>query len=367
MKQEGNKMGEQAMDVYEMLAEHLNRLPAGYPRTPSGVEIRILKRLFTPEEAMLARALTFKPETPDEIARRVGGNVDEVAERLENMAKKGLIFRIRKGSEKRYMAAQFVVGIWEYHVNDLTPELIADLREYAPYFFQNMLNLKTPQLRVIPIPGAITAQQTIMPYEEAQKLIESEELIAVAPCICRKEHRMTGEGCDRPLESCLVFGLGAQYYIDNGLGRRITKEEALEIIKQAERDGRVLEPSNAQKITAMCTCCGCCCQILRNLKKLPKPAHFVVSRFVAEIDESLCVLCGTCVDRCQMDAITLGEDSAVLNKDRCIGCGLCVTTCPEGALTLKEKPASEQKEVPPSLKETYMKIFQERMPFLSGK
>jgi len=68
-----------------------------------------------------------------------------------------------------------------------------------------------------------------------------------------------------------------------------------------------------------------------------------------------------------MDAITLGEDSAVLNKDRCIGCGLCVTTCPEGALTLKEKPASEQKEVPPSLKETYMKMFQERMPFLSGK
>lgn len=357
-------MGEQARDVYEMLADHLNRLPAGYPRTPSGVEIRILKRLFTPEEAMLAQALTFKPETPYEIAQRVGGNVEEIAERLENMAKKGLIFRLKKGSEKRYMAAQFVVGIWEYHVNDLSPELIADLREYLPYHFEHQMKLQTPQMRVIPIPGAITAQQSVMPYEEAAKLIESQDLIAVAPCICRKEHRMTGEGCNRPLESCLMFGVAAQYYIDNGLGRRISREEALEIIKEAERDARVLEPSNAQNIAAMCTCCGCCCQILKNLKKLPKPAHYVTSSYVAKLDESLCVLCGTCVDRCQMEAISLGDVSAILDVDRCIGCGLCVTTCPESALSLQEKPISARKEIPPSLRETYTKIWMERMAMM---
>lgn len=357
-------MVENSVDVYEELADHLNRLPAGYPRTPSGVEIRILKKLFTPEEAMLARALTFKPEFPEEIAQRTGMNVNEIADRLENMAKKGLIFRVRKGSEKRYMAANFVVGIWEYHVNDLTPELVADLREYLPYFFQHLMKLKTPQMRVIPVPGAITAHHSIMPYEEARKIIEGEELIAVAPCICRKEHKMTGEGCNRPLESCLMFGVAAQYYIDNGLGRRISKEEALKIIEEAERDGRVLEPSNAQKITAMCTCCGCCCQILLNLKKIPNPAHVVVSRYIANIDESLCVLCGTCVERCQMEAITLGEESAILDKNRCIGCGLCVTTCPEEAITLKEKPPSEQKEVPSSLRETYMKIFKERMAMI---
>lgn len=357
-------MGSQVKDVYEMLADHLNRLPAGYPRTPSGVEIRILKRLFTPEEAMLAQALTFKPETVEEIAQRVGAKADEVAERLESMAKKGLIFRVKKRSEKRYMAAQFVVGIWEYHVNDLSPELIADLREYLPYHFEHQMKLQTPQMRVIPTPDAIPDKQSVRPYDEAVKLIESQELIAVAPCICRKEHQMTGEGCNRPLESCLMFGVAAQYYIDNGLGRRITKEEALEIIKEAERDARVLEPSNAQKITAMCTCCGCCCQILKNLKKIPKPAHYVTSSYIASLDENLCVLCGTCVDRCQMDAISLGESSAILNVDRCIGCGLCVTTCPEGALTLKEKPASVQKEVPPSLRETYTKIWMERMALM---
>ncbi|MCX7823242.1 MAG: 4Fe-4S binding protein [Syntrophobacterales bacterium] len=348
-------------DVYEGLANHLNRLPVGFPRTPSGVEIRILKRLFTPEEALLAQVLTFKPELPEEIAERIGAKVEEIAERLEKMAKKGLIFRLRKGSEKRYMAANFIVGIWEYHVNDLTPELIVDLREYVPYFFQHLSNLKTPQMRVIPTPGSITAYHSIMPYEEARKIIESEDLIAVAPCICRKEHKITGEGCNRPLESCLMFGVAAQYYVDNGLGRFITKEEALKIIEEAERDGRVLEPSNAQKITAMCTCCGCCCQILISLKKLPKPANVVVSRYIATLDESSCVLCGTCLERCQMEAISLGEEVAIINGDRCIGCGLCVTTCPQEAIKLVEKPSSQQKEVPPSLRETYARIFQERM------
>ncbi len=348
-------------EVYERLADHLNRLPVGYPRTSSGVEIRILKRLFTPEEAQVATFLTLKPESPEEIASRLGVDVSEISNFLENMAKKGLIFRIKKGKDVKYMAAQFIVGLWEYNVNNLTRELIEDVREYMPYFFKNLVDLKTPQMRVIPVPSAITAEHSLMPYEDVRKLIESEELIAVAPCICRKEHRMTDSGCDRPLESCLIFGLGAQYYIENGLGRAITKEEALKIIEEAEKDGRVLEPSNAQKITALCTCCGCCCQILINLKKLPKPAKVVTSRYVANLDESRCVACGTCVERCQMDAITMGEDHAVLDKDRCIGCGLCVTTCPEEAITLQEKPKEEQKEVPPSLRETYTLIFKERM------
>ncbi|SFM94711.1 4Fe-4S binding protein [Thermodesulforhabdus norvegica] len=353
--------------VYEQLAEHLNRLPAGFPRTPTGVEIRILKRLFTPEEARYACTLTLKPEPPEEIAKRLNLEPGKVAGILEEMAKKGLIFRIRKGSETRYMAAQFIIGIWEYHVNQLTPELIADLREYAPYFFQQAMNLRTPQLRVIPIPGSVTAVQSIMPYEEARRLVEENQPIVVAPCICRKEHGLTGEACDRPLESCLVFGLGAQYYMENGLGRQITVQEALKILEEAERDGRVLQPSNAQKITNICTCCGCCCQILKNLKKLDKPALYVVSRHIAELDEESCVLCGTCVDRCQMDAITLGDDHAVINRDRCIGCGLCVTTCPEEAITLKEKPKELQKDVPASLRETYARMFQERMSAMVGK
>ena len=347
--------------VYEKLAEHLNKLPAGFPRTPDGVEMRILKKLFSPDEARLACCLTLKPESVDEIATRSGMNRDDVAKMLEDMAKKGLIFRVRKGEHRLYMAAQFIIGIWEYHVNDLDPDLVKDVREYIPYFFQHLTKLKTPQLRVVPIPGALSAVQSIMPYDEAKKLVEEQELIAVAPCICRKEHQLTGEGCSRPLESCLIFGLGAQYYIDNGIGRKISAEEAIKILEEAEKDARVLQPSNSKRIVNICTCCGCCCQVLKNIKKLPKPAYFVVSRYLANIDVEKCVLCGTCVDRCQMEAITLGDEYAVLDKDRCIGCGLCVPTCPEEAISLEEKPQEMQKDIPDSLRETYTRIFKERM------
>lgn len=352
-------------NIYEKLAEHLDRLPAGFPRTPTGVEMMILKRLFSPEEAEYACMLTLKPESPQEIASRSGLEPEKTTDILEEMARKGLIFRIRKGNEVRYMAAQFMIGIWEYHVNNLSPELISDLREYIPYFFQNLMNLKTPQLRVIPTLSAVTAVQTIMPYEEAKKLIEEQQLIVAAPCICRKEHTITGEGCDRPLESCLVFGLGAQYYLDNGLGRAITVDEALRILEEAEKDGRVIQPSNSQKIANICTCCGCCCQILKNLKKLDKPAYYVVSRYLADVDENSCVLCGTCVDRCQMGAPSPGDEYVIIDKDRCIGCGLCVTTCPGEAITLKEKPKDMQKDVPNTFMETYKQILQERLA-LSG-
>ncbi len=127
---------ENMQNVYENLAAHLDRLPAGFPRTPSGVEMRILKRLFTPEEAALAQLMTFKPETSQQVAERTGGDAQQLADRLEDMARKGLLFRLRKGDDTRYMAAQFVVGIWEYHVNDLDPELIKDVNEYLPHFFQ---------------------------------------------------------------------------------------------------------------------------------------------------------------------------------------------------------------------------------------
>lgn len=112
--------------VYESLAEHLNTMPAGFPPTPGGVELRILRRLFTPEEAELAMLLTLRPERAHGIAARCGRDPADLAVKLESMARKGLIFRIRKGEEVRYMAAQFVIGIWEYHVNDLDMDLIRD-------------------------------------------------------------------------------------------------------------------------------------------------------------------------------------------------------------------------------------------------
>lgn len=352
---------ENMQNVYENLAAHLDRLPAGFPRTPSGVEMRILKRLFTPEEAALAQLMTFKPETSQQVAERTGGDAQQLADRLEDMARKGLLFRLRKGDDTRYMAAQFVVGIWEYHVNDLDPELIKDVNEYLPHFFRGPNRPRTPQLRTIPIARALTPEQTIMPYDEVRKIISQQHKIVVAPCICRKEHKMMAKGCDRPMEGCLVFGTGAAYYEDNGLGRAIDQDEALRILQQAEEAGLVLQPSNAQKVENICTCCGCCCQILKNLKQLPIPADYVASNYYAAVDEPQCIGCEVCLDRCQMEAIRMEDGIARIDRQRCIGCGLCVPTCDAQAIRLVVKQPEQQVAPPNRITETYVQIAKERM------
>jgi ferredoxin len=200
-----------------------------------------------------------------------------------------------------------------------------------------------------------------MPYEEARGIVAGQDKIIVAPCICRREHKMMGSGCDRPLEACLVFGPGARYYEENGLGRPIDQQEALDILDQAEKAGLVLQPSNTQKVTNICTCCGCCCQVLINLKKLPEPANHAAANYFATIDPELCIGCGTCIDRCQMEAIEMDEQSATILRKRCIGCGLCVTTCPEEALRLQRKPEAERSTPPPDRMERFRRITQERM------
>ncbi|MBI4797967.1 MAG: 4Fe-4S ferredoxin [Desulfarculus sp.] len=259
------------MDAYQQLAQHLDNLPGGYPPTQSGVELRILRRLFNQDEAELAVKLTLIPEQAKVVARRAGLKTEEAAPRLEEMAKKGLIFRYEDKGTAYYMAAQYVIGIWEYHVNDLDPELIADMNEYIPTLFDMDAWQKAPQLRTIPVGKSLNAEHQVMDYERAEEIVRRQKKLLVAPCICRREHQIKGQGCDKPEESCLVFGMGVDYYEKNGLGRRIGVDEALAILKRADKAGLVLQPSNAQKVINICCCCGCCCHVLKSMKRHPRP------------------------------------------------------------------------------------------------
>ena len=348
-------------DVYKKLAKHLDNLPGGYPATESGVEIRILKRLFTDQEAEIAVSLTMIPEPCSAIAERLNMDEKELSKLLYDMSKKGLLVRSSKTGENFYMAAQFVIGIWEYHVNDLDEGLIKDFNEYVPYLAKQWEKQKTQQLRVIPVSQSISAGMNIMPYEEAENIIKSQSKIVVADCICRKEHKMTDKGCDKPMETCLVFGGGAYFYEENGLARSISKEEALEILNKGIKADLVLQPGNAKKPTNICMCCGCCCQVLKNIKKLDlPPAKVVCSSYYATVDEEECTGCEACVESCQMDAITIEDDTAQVNLDNCIGCGLCVTACDFEAISMAEKAEKDKWVPPPNVVHTYIDIAKER-------
>lgn len=349
--------------IYEQLRDHLDNLPVGFPKTESGVEIRILKKLFTEEEAKMAVHLTYTPEIIDEIAQRVNKDPNEIEPMLERLAKKGLIFRSHKGGITKYRAEWFVIGIYEHQVKNMTKELAEDFEQYMEEALRDELvaTADPPQLRIVPVHASLTPTMSILPYEDAREIIKKQSKIAVAPCICRIEKDVLDEGCDKPKETCLVFSTGAYYYIENDYGREITTDEALEILDQAHEAGLVCSPSNDQKGFVICNCCGCCCGVLTNLKKLPKPSSILSSNYYAEVDAESCTGCETCLDRCQMDAITMAEGIANIDLDNCIGCGLCVTTCPSEALVIKQKDESEIKVPPANALELYQEIGEKRL------
>jgi len=348
-------------DVYLKLAQHLDKLPSGFPATEDGLELRILKRLFTPDEAELATHLNLIAEPAAVIARRAGLDKEITEQMLIEMADKGLIADFHEpGKQPLYMGFHFIVGIWEFQVNRLNTELIQDVDEYLERdFFKPQIWKENPQLRTIPIGESIPNPAEILPYEQAEKLIQAYDKFAVAECICRKEKRMVGEGCDKPLETCLVMGQNAEFYERYRKGRPIDKTEALGLLDLADEHGLVIQPANSKDAGYMCFCCGDCCGVLRNIKQYPQPGTLVSSPYFAVSDEEICSACETCVDRCQMGAIQVNGHAQVL-RERCIGCGLCVTTCETGAMHLERKPEYEQPYVPKDAQENFLRLARQR-------
>jgi Pyruvate/2-oxoacid:ferredoxin oxidoreductase delta subunit len=348
-------------NIYELLQAQVDQYSVGFPKTASGVEMKILRKLFTEEEARMYLNLSMMLETPDAVAQRIKQEPEHVSALLENMAKKGIVFRVKKEGIRKYAAVPFVVGFYEFQLKNLDKELAALVDQYLEEAFGREMSTKTVPMRAIPVNRAIQVSWPVAPYEDVREIIKGKNKIAVANCICRTQKHLIGEGCDKPLETCFMFGSHADYYVDHQMGRWIDQEEALKILDSCEEAGLVPQPYNAQNPGGLCNCCGDCCGILRALKKQPKPAERTVSNYFAVVDPELCIACETCLDRCQMDAITMGEDGvAHINLDRCIGCGLCVTTCAAEALTLQPKPEKDRREPPPSGRDAMMQLANER-------
>ena len=350
-----------AGDVYQQLAKFLDDLPAGFPPSPNGVELRLLRRLFTPEEAGLALHLALIAEEARVIAVRAGLSLSETERILGEMERKRIVLAFHEaGKPTHYMAEQFVIGFWEGQVNRLDPELIELFEEYLPTYAHSGIWEKGPQLRTIPVHQSIPVNNVILAYEQIDAILAAHHTFAVANCICRQEMRLTGHDCGKPLETCLAFDGGADYFVQDGRGRYISREEALALIRRGEEAGLVLQPGNTRDSGNLCMCCGCCCGVLRSLKMNPSPARMVSSPFYAVVDREACAGCGDCLERCQMDAISLPDGAAEIDLERCIGCGLCVTTCPNDALSLTRKPAAQQRPVPKDTVQMAIRLAQSR-------
>jgi len=350
--------------LYRELQRHLDRMPIPYPATESGVEIRILKRLFTPEEARVALCLSAIPEPLEAIHRRGQHEMgrEQLGQALDRMAEKGSIQKLPGKGGPRYGKSPLVLGMYEAQVNRLTPELERDVRAYFDEAFGRALHTKrTPQMRTVPVNKSIEVERAVASYDDIRKFVEaSPGPFAALNCICRQGKDLTGEPCRQTKErqNCLMLGPAATMMIEKAAAREVGKEEMLGLLEQADREGLVLEPQNTLEPLFVCCCCGCCCGVLTTAKKLPRPADFFQTDFVAQVDPDTCQVCGTCGTRCQMDAITSGDEPPTVAAERCIGCGLCVTSCPSGAVRLHKKEG--RKPPPKDTGALYSKIFQER-------
>lgn len=334
--------------IFEQVRERLDKFPQGFPKTPSGVELEILKTLFSPEEAEIFLFLSPAiPEPASTIAGKAGRDGKEIEDVLYRMSQKGLIFRLRPpGAPNLYFLIPWIVGIWEFQLKNLN---LDNIRLFERYFEEGMVSerkrSKTGGFRVVPVEKEIQQMSEIETYEKVSEIINANTRFAVAECICRKESKMLGKGCDKLLEACMIFGIAADYYIENGFGREITKEEARKILAQTEEEGLVHCSSNhAGNKMVICNCCGCCCKALGYINKYNIPTAVAHSNYSAQVDEKTCIGCESCLDRCQVKAIQMENEHAWVAKDRCLGCGLCVSSCPAESISMIHKRPDE---VPP--------------------
>lgn len=340
------------MDIFERLARRLDEFPQGFPATPSGVELRILRRIFSPEDAELALKLKMVPETASAVARRLRRPTEETKATLDRMAERGQIYSFRMRGVQRYMLAPFVVGIWEFQLPHMDSELASMFEEYAPTLLATLGGTAPALARVVPVNRTIPARAEVLRYENVAELISRARSFRVMECICRKEQGALGHPCSHPIETCLAFSPEENAYDEFPTwGRSISREEALVILTQAEREGLVHCTYNLQRQNMfVCNCCSCCCGFMRAIREFSAPHLLLRSNYVAVIDRERCAVCGYCIDsRCPVEAMVEQDGAVHVLPERCIGCGVCTVDCPSDAVTLAERPPDEASAPPRDL------------------
>ena len=349
-------------DIFRQLQQRLDLYSLGFPATETGIEIKILKKLFNQKDAEMFLNMSPMLEAPESIAQRLGKPVEELAGQLEDMAKRGLLFRLRKGESVKYGAIPFMHGLIEFQVKRFDLEMGNLLEQYLDQqFHQAIAAVDGLFLRTVPIEKSIVPEHHVAAFDDAVAMIRKNETIAVAECLCRKGNKIMGKGCDKPIEACFMFGSMARFYIENDMGRKVGVEEAVSLLQSAQDAGLVTQLATSQNPGGLCNCCGDCCAVLGAVKKYPKPAEHVFSNYQSAINSAICTGCEICIDRCQMEAIVLNQDGvAQVDLDRCIGCGLCVSTCPTEAIGLVLKPDAGKRIPPATSSEQMMQIAKKR-------
>jgi ferredoxin len=335
--------------AYRRLARALDALPNRYPPADDESDLRLLEKIFSPEEAALAADLLPEPEMPAQIAARLGRDARGVTVLLKEMAKKGQV-AMGKTAQGRlgFGLLPFVVGIYEAQAGRIDAEMAQLFEEYYQQAFGGALKVQPQVHRVIPVGESITNTMEVHPFERVSGLVDGMQSWGVLDCICRKQKALIGDACQHPLDVCMVLSEKPEAF-QGGAGsfaiRPLTREEAHATLARAAQAGLVHCVSNNQReMWYICNCCTCSCGILRGMAELGIANVVARSAFVNQVDETLCASCGDCLGSCQFHALALDEVVQV-DAVRCVGCGVCVPVCPQDALRLVRRPGESEPPV----------------------
>ena len=292
-----------------------------------------LAGVVTDEEAELALKMGVrKPKTLAEMVKLSGLEEQKCEALLEEMSRKGLLEYNweNEAHEKQYVLPMYVPGCAEFF--NMNSSILKSNPEMG-IFFEHMSRLPLEKItpfvpeggagigmHVIPVEKAIEMENESIDLEHISYWLDKYEgKYASSPCSCRRSRLTHDEGCaDDPEGWCIAVGDMADYVVETQKdGRYITKEEALDIFKQAEENGFVHQITNidgANKIFAICNCNVNVCYALRTSQLFNTP-NMSRSAYVARVEKEKCVACGKCVESCPAGAVKLGQK--LCDKEGC--------------------------------------------------
>ena len=361
-------------DIYEKLGKHLSLLGMGYPYTEDLIEI--LRQNYTELDAKVALAIPTKviplePVGIDEIQKGIDLPREKLKETLENLDEKGMLFSgDTTGGEKGYALHQVGFGFPQtfFWKGEETPHSREMAKLISKYFNRKVTEeclsgAETKAYRYVPVVRSIEPErQAVFPFHMMEKVIKEAKVIALAHCPCRIIYKMRGGKCDHPTEVCMKFNELARYVIAKGIAKELSKQEALEKIKETEEAGLVHFVDNAKgDIRHNCNCCGCACWNVGNISRRKIPRDVIMETyFIRETDRDRCTGCGACAEICPVRTVELKDDFPLTEEEWCIGCGVCSTVCPSDAAKMKLRPDKTGEIQANNFRELQEKILEEK-------
>lgn len=352
--------------VYLMLRNRLQRIGQGVGNEVHDGCWDFLMNNFSEEEAAYYLKMPMYHYFDGiQAGAALGISTDEAIEVCDNLSYRGLLNRVKRSGRNYYHTLAFAHGMLEFMMDRYEEDGFCDEvfgMVGSDYSYQSR-NQGSAMYFAIPAKKEIVGDTEILPYCDWEEIIDRNDIISVSPCQCRtftpirQDPPMeVGTWCDHPMETCIATGEQAEYYIENGIGRQIDKDEAKQLIQAGVDSGLVIEIMNTEQCDVICQCHGDCCAILRGYIAMEGDVENLayVSNYNLQVDYDKCIQCGSCAERCPLFTVTMDEEDGYPKVGNlCVRCGQCATVCPQEARKLVARAEDDRVKLPQDMIDDY--------------